>query len=90
MSLDESPEARAALEERSPSRLPLVDRVALKRAVARLPRGYRAVFGLHDVEGHNHAEVALLLGINEGTSKSQLHRARLKLRELLVQQAAAS
>ncbi len=88
LSLDQSPEARAVLEEGSPAPSPFVDKVALKRAVAGLPQGYRAVFVLHDVEGYNHAEVARLLGVSEGTSKSQLHRARLKLRELLIRQAA--
>ncbi len=88
VSLEESPETRAVLEEKRPTLPPLVDHVALKRALAQLPQGYRAVFGLHDVEGYDHAEVAALLGIAEGTSKSQLHRARHKLRELLLGQAA--
>jgi RNA polymerase sigma-70 factor (ECF subfamily) len=49
-----------------------------------LPPGYRAVFVLHDVEGHEHEEVARLLGCSVGTSKSQLHKARMKLRNLLT------
>jgi RNA polymerase sigma-70 factor, ECF subfamily len=60
-----------------------VDRIALDKAIAELPPGYRTVFVLHDVEGFEHAEVADLLGISVGTSKSQLHKARLRLRELL-------
>ena len=88
VSLEESPETRAVLEEKRPTLPPLVDHIALRRALARLPQGYRAVFGLHDVEGYDHAEVARILGIAEGTSKSQLHRARHKLRELLLGQAA--
>lgn len=60
-----------------------VDRLALDKAVAQLPPGYRAVFLLHDVEGYEHAEIARLCGIAIGTSKSQLHKARMKLRELL-------
>jgi RNA polymerase sigma-70 factor (ECF subfamily) len=60
-----------------------VDRVALEAAVARLPPGYRAVFVLHDVEGYEHEEVARLCGISAGTSKSQLHKARARLRRLL-------
>jgi RNA polymerase sigma-70 factor (ECF subfamily) len=56
----------------------------LERAIARLPPGYRAAFVLHDVEGYDHAEVAALLGIAEGTSKSQVHKARVKMRALLT------
>jgi RNA polymerase sigma-70 factor (ECF subfamily) len=59
------------------------DRLDLERAIARLSPGYRAAFVLHDVEGFEHREVATLLGIAEGTSKSQVHKARLKIREYL-------
>ena len=69
-----------------PRRMPVVDRIALDKAVAQLPPGYRSVFILHDVEGHEHEEVARLLGCSVGTSKSQLHKARMKLRTLLRQQ----
>jgi RNA polymerase sigma-70 factor (ECF subfamily) len=55
----------------------------LDAAIARLPEGSRTVFLLHDVEGYRHDEVAGLLGISVGTSKSQLHRARHTLRALL-------
>ena len=61
----------------------LVDRITLEDALARLPPGYRAAFVLHDVEGYEHEEVARLLGCAVGTSKSQLHKARTKLRKLL-------
>jgi RNA polymerase sigma-70 factor (ECF subfamily) len=61
-----------------------VKRLDLERAIARLPEGARAVFVLHDVEGFQHHEVATILGISEGTSKSQVHKARLKLRALLT------
>ncbi len=61
-----------------------VERLDLERAMARLPPGYRAAFVLHDVEGFEHHEVAEILGIAEGTSKSQVHKARLRLRELLA------
>jgi RNA polymerase sigma-70 factor (ECF subfamily) len=60
-----------------------VDRVTLERAVASLPPGYRMVFVLHDVEGYEHNEIATMLECSTGNSKSQLHKARLKLRELL-------
>ncbi len=62
-----------------------VDRVALERAVASLPPGYRMVFVLHDVEGFEHNEIATMLECSTGNSKSQLHKARLKLRDLLRQ-----
>ena len=68
----------------NPNRMPVVDRIALDKAVSQLPPGYRAVFVLHDVEGHEHEEVARLLGCSVGTSKSQLHKARMKLRQLLT------
>src|SRR4029453_9501333 len=59
-------------------------RIDLERAIARLPEGARAVFLLHDVEGFHHQEIAAILGISEGTSKSQVHKARLRLRALLT------
>src|SRR2546423_9167404 len=70
----------------NPNQMPVVDRIALDRAIAQLPPGYRSVFVLHDVEGHEHEEIARLLGCSVGTSKSQLHKARMKLRGLLRQQ----
>ncbi|HYL92568.1 MAG TPA: RNA polymerase sigma factor [Alphaproteobacteria bacterium] len=60
-----------------------IDRVNLERAIGGLPPGYRAIFVLHDVEGYEHNEIAELMGCSIGNSKSQLHKARLKLRELL-------
>lgn len=71
------------------NKMPVVDRIVLEDAITKLPPGYRTVFVLHDVEGHEHNEIAEMLGISEGTSKSQLHKARLKLRSLIRQQAAA-
>ena len=68
----------------NPNRMQVVDRIALKNAIAELPNGYRNVFVLHDVEGFEHEEVARMMGISVGTSKSQLHKARLKLRGLLI------
>ena len=66
-----------------------VERIAIKDAVGALPKGYRAAFILHDVEGYEHTEIARMLGVNAGTSKSQLHRARAKLREMLAVQTPA-
>jgi RNA polymerase sigma-70 factor (ECF subfamily) len=61
-----------------------IKRLDLERAIARLPEGARAAFVLHDVEGFQHHEIASILGISEGTSKSQVHKARLKLRAHLT------
>jgi len=60
-----------------------VDRMQLERAINRLPPGYKTVFVLHDVEGFEHNEIAQLVGCSIGNSKSQLHKARLKLRDYL-------
>jgi len=60
-----------------------VSRLDLERAIARLPVGCRTAFVLHDVEGFEHNEIAKLLGVSEGTSKSQVHKARMKLRAML-------
>jgi len=70
--------------------MPIVDRIALENAISELPPGYRSVFVLHDVEGYEHEEIARLLDCSSGTSKSQLHKARLKLRRLLRQRAKAA
>jgi RNA polymerase sigma-70 factor, ECF subfamily len=72
----------------NPMQMPVVDRIALDKAISQLPPGYRTVFILHDVEGHEHEEIARMLGCSVGTSKSQLHKARMKLRGLLRKQAA--
>lgn len=60
-----------------------IDRLQLQRAVESLPPGYRMIFVLHDVEGYEHNEIASLVGCSIGNSKSQLHKARMKLRDLL-------
>ena len=63
-----------------------VDRIALARAIRELPHGYRTIFLLHEVEGYEHREIARLLKCSVGNSKSQLHKARLRMRELLTAQ----
>ena len=68
----------------STRRISMVDRLALEKAIAELPPGYRTVFTLHDIEGYEHEEIADMLGVSIGTSKSQLHKARMRLRELLM------
>jgi RNA polymerase sigma-70 factor (ECF subfamily) len=79
-------------EEESPKKEPgapdirlagAVDRLQLQRAIDHLPPGYRTIFVLHDVEGFEHNEIADMVGCSIGNSKSQLHKARLKLRDFL-------
>jgi RNA polymerase sigma-70 factor (ECF subfamily) len=64
-----------------------IDRLALQRAIGDLPAGYRLIFVLHDIEGYEHNEIATLLDCSIGNSKSQLHKARLKLRDALRSQS---
>jgi len=60
-----------------------IDRLVLERAIATLPAGYRLIFILHDIKGYEHNEIASMLDCSLGNSKSQLHKARLKLRDAL-------
>lgn len=60
-----------------------IDRLRLERCIEQLPPGYRAIFVLHDIQGYHHNEIAKILGRSVGVSKSQLHKARRRLRELL-------
>jgi RNA polymerase sigma-70 factor (ECF subfamily) len=60
-----------------------IDRINLERCIKQLPAGYRTIFVLHDIQGYEHHEIAEILGRSVGVSKSQLHKARMRLRELL-------
>jgi len=60
-----------------------IDRLSLARCIAQLPAGYRSIFVLHDIQGYQHNEIAEMLGRSTGDSKSQLHKARTRLRDLL-------
>jgi RNA polymerase sigma-70 factor (ECF subfamily) len=60
-----------------------VDRIALARALQELPTGYRSIFLMHEVKGYDHKEIARLRSCTIGNSKSQLHKAKMKMRELL-------
>jgi RNA polymerase sigma-70 factor (ECF subfamily) len=83
---DAAAEARAAADGHiEPGHGDAVLRARLERALAALPPGYRTAIVLHDIEGLEHEEVAAILGCHVGTSKSQLHKARAKLREILAQ-----
>ena len=66
-----------------------IDRVNLERSIENLPPGYRIIFVLHDVEGYEHNEIAGMMGCSIGNSKSQLHKARMKLRDLLKENHGA-
>ena len=85
VSFEDVPEdGAAAIEPVTPHPQARVgDRMDLERAIAKLPKGARAVLLLHDVEGYRHEEIAELTGIAVGTSKAQLHRARKLMKELL-------
>ena len=85
VSFEELPEDSATPAELTTShpQAHVGDRIDLERALARLPKGARAVLILHDVEGYRHDEIAELTGIAVGTSKAQLHRARKLMKELL-------
>jgi RNA polymerase sigma-70 factor (ECF subfamily) len=71
----------------STRRVSLIDRLAIDKAISELPVGYRTVFVLHDIEGYEHDEIASMLKVTVGTSKSQLHKARMRLRQLLAKKA---
>ena len=62
-----------------------VDRITLTRAIKELPPGYRTIFLLHEVEGYEHQEIAKILNCSVGNSKSQLHKAKLRIREFLAE-----
>jgi RNA polymerase sigma-70 factor (ECF subfamily) len=80
--LTETLDAEGSIEPIARRESPIA-RLDLERAIERLPEGCREAFVLHDVEGFDHKEVAALLGIAEGTSKSQVFKARMKLRGYL-------
>jgi len=77
-------------EGKSSFGLRLIDRITINTALQQLPSGSRSVFIKYDVEGYNHEEIAGIFGFSVGTSKSQLHKARRKLRKLLGQNGAQS
>src|ERR1700687_4255424 len=89
LSLDEpvssdSPSLKRELGKQDPSLSGAIDRIALRRALEELPGGCRQIFDLHEVEGYQHHEIAELLQCSIGNSKSQLHKAKLKMRDLLL------
>ena len=74
----------------NPASMSVIDRIALNDAIQKLSPGYQAVFILHDIAGYEHNEIGEILGCAIGTSKSQLHKARMKLRQLLKDRITAN
>ncbi len=88
VSLDEPVSAESPSLKRDVGRADLrlsgaIDRIALRRAMQELPEGCRQIFALHEVEGYQHHEIARMLDCSVGNSKSQLHKAKMKMRDLL-------
>jgi RNA polymerase sigma-70 factor (ECF subfamily) len=79
----ESPSLRRDVGKADPRLSGTVDRLALRRAMDELPEGCRQIFDLHEVEGYQHHEIAQMLECSVGNSKSQLHKAKMKMRDLL-------
>lgn len=79
----ESPSLSHEVGIKDPNLTGTIDRIALLRAIQELPDGCRTVFALHEIEGYQHHEIARLLHCSIGNSKSQLHKAKLKMRDLL-------
>jgi RNA polymerase sigma-70 factor (ECF subfamily) len=75
----ESPSLHRDFGKNDPELSGVVDRIALRRALDELPEGCRTIFALHEVEGYQHHEIAQLLDCSIGNSKSQLHKAKLKM-----------
>jgi RNA polymerase sigma-70 factor (ECF subfamily) len=79
----ESPSLRRDIGKADPRLSGAIDRIALRRAMQELPEGCRKIFALHEVEGYQHHEIAKMLDCSVGNSKSQLHKAKMKMRDLL-------
>jgi len=82
------PEAQAEFVPKDTSMYSAIDRLNLKRAIRRLPEGYKRIFMLHDVMGYQHHEIAEIVGCSVGCSKSQIHKARKRLQQLLCGEQA--
>ena len=79
-----SPSLKREVEKEDLNLRGAIDRIVLSHAIEELPRGCRQIFELHEVEGYQHHEIAELLQCSIGNSKSQLHKAKLKMRDLLL------
>jgi RNA polymerase sigma-70 factor (ECF subfamily) len=87
---DDSGKARRQCGTRDNALAGCVDRITLARVLKKLPPGYRTIFLLHEVEGYEHQEIAEILGCSVGNSKSQLYKAKMRIRELLAHSPPAS
>jgi RNA polymerase sigma-70 factor (ECF subfamily) len=85
-----NPDLDSSLDTLHTPSTPMFDRVSLGAALSQLPMGFQRIVHLHDVEGYTHAEIAAFLSIQVGTSKSQLHKARRRLRRLLQTEKGSS
>jgi len=88
VSLDEpvssqAPSLKRDVGKADPRLTGVIDRIALRRAVEELPTGCRQIFDMHEVEGYQHHEIAQILQCSVGNSKSQLHKAKMKMRDVL-------
>jgi predicted RNA polymerase sigma factor len=81
---DTAPVARREHGKRDDRLSSSLDRIALTRALEALPVGYRTIFELHEIKGYGHREIAKLLRCSVGNSKSQLHKAKQRIREFLL------
>src|ERR1700683_2611828 len=79
----ESPSLRRDVGKADPRLSGAIDRITLRRAMQELPEGCRQIFALHEVQGYQHHEIAKMLDCSVGNSKSQLHKAKMKMRDLL-------
>jgi RNA polymerase sigma-70 factor, ECF subfamily len=79
----ETPSLKRDVGKSDPHLSGAVDRIAMRRAMEELPEGCRQIFALHEVEGFQHHEIAEMLDCSVGNSKSQLHKAKMKMRDLL-------
>ena len=82
----DSPSLKREVEREDLDLRGAIDRIVLRRAIEELPGGCRRIFDLHEVEGYAHREIAEQLQCSVGNSKSQLHKAKMKMRELLLPQ----
>jgi RNA polymerase sigma-70 factor (ECF subfamily) len=80
---EDSPTPRSEFGETDLRLTGSIDRINLQRAIEQLPPGFKSIFILHDIQGYKHEEIGEILGCSAGNSKSQLHKARMRLRALL-------
>ncbi len=80
---EDSPSPRSEFGQADLRLIGSLDRINLQRAIGQLPPGFKSIFVLHDIQGYKHHEIGEILGCSAGNSKSQLHKARMRLRALL-------